>query len=304
MSRATANLALAGLASSWGLIAVIVAAVGLGAGPLAFLRLALAAATLALAAVVRFRTGSLRPGRRLPGLVVLGALQGAHWLLFFAAVKLGSVAVAVLTFSTAPLVLAVLAPALLPERVSRITLAALVPGTTGIVLVALAGGEGGDTVSGSALAAGLGSAVTYALLVILSKRLLADRAEPLTVAFWDCLVGAVVVAPVLLAAGRALPRGGGEWAGVLLLGVVFTGLSTLAYVTLLRHVTAQAAGVLTFLEPVAAVLLARILLGEAISRPALLGGALVILAGVLVVLLEPAEAAAAEVPPGVGSTRP
>lgn len=302
MSRSTANLALAGLATSWGLIAVLVAAVELEAEPLVFLRLALAAATLALAAVLLSRADALRPGGRLPALVALGVMQGAHWLLFFEAVKLGSVALAVLTFYTAPLVLAVLAPTVLPERLSRVALAALVPGAAGIVLIAVAGGEGGGSVSGWALAAGLGSAVTYALLVILSKRLLAGRAEPLTVAFWDCLVGAVAVAPALAFAGRLLPQGGGEWGAVLLLGIVFTGLSTLAYTALLRHVTAQAAGVLTFLEPVAAVLLAWALLDEQVGAVTLVGGALVVVAGAIVVLLEPSEAAAAEVPPGVGST--
>ena len=40
------NLGLAGLAIAWGLVAVLAGAVALGAAPLAFLRLALAAATL------------------------------------------------------------------------------------------------------------------------------------------------------------------------------------------------------------------------------------------------------------------
>ncbi len=304
MSRSTANLALAGLATSWGLIAVLVAAVDLEAEPLAFLRLALAAATLGLAAVLLSRTDALRPGDRLPALVVLGVMQGAHWLLFFEAVKLGSVALAVLTFYTAPLVLAVLAPAVLPERLSRVALAALVPGAAGIVLVALGSGEEGGSASGWAIAAGLGSAVTYAVLVILSKRLLLGMVEPLTVAFWDCFVGAVAVAPALLAAGRVLPQGGREWGAVLLLGVVFTGLSTLAYTALLRYVTAQAAGILTFLEPVAAVLLAWALLDEQVGAATLAGGVLVVLAGAIVVMLEPADAAAAEAPAGVGSTLP
>lgn len=304
MSRPYANLALAGLATSWGLIAVLVAAVELEAAPLAFLRLALAAATLGLAAVLWRRTEALRPGGRLPALVALGVMQGAHWLLFFEAVKLGSVALAVLTFYTAPLVLAVLAPAVLPERTSRVALAALVPGAVGIVLIALAGGDRGDGVSGWALAAGLGSAVTYAVLVILSKRLLLGQAEPLTVAFWDCLVGAVAVAPALLLAGRVLPGGGGEWGAVLLLGVLFTGVSTLVYAFLLRRVTAQAAGVLTFLEPVAAVLLAWALLDEEVGAATLAGGALVVLAGAIVVALEPSDAAVMDASAGVGSGVP
>ena len=119
--------------------------------------------------------------------------------------------------------------------------------------------------------------------MILSKRLLHSDVEPLTVAFWDCLVGALAVAPGLLFAGRVLPRGAGEWAAVLLLGIVFTGLSTLVYAGLLRHVTAQAAGILTFLEPVAAGAAGMGSPRRAARRHTLVGGALVLLAGIAVV---------------------
>ena len=295
------NLALAGLATSWGLIAVLVAAVDLGAEALAFLRLALAALTLGLVALLVRRAATLRPDGRLPGLVVLGIVQGVHWLLFFEAVKLGSVALAMLTFYTAPLFLALLAPLVLPERLSRVALAALVPGSLGIALVAASGNDG-SRFGAWAVACGIGSAATYAVLVILSKRLLLARAEPITVAFWDCLVGAFVVAPALLAADRVAPRGAGEWGAVLLLGVALTGLSTLVYAGLLQHVTAQAAGILTFLEPVSAVLLAWALLGEHVEVRTLLGGVLVLLAGAVVVALEPADARVTEAAAGVGSS--
>ena len=288
---------MSGLAASWGFIAVLVAAVDLGAEALAFLRLAIAAVTLAVAGLL-LRT-SLRPGAALPLLVLLGVLQAAHWLLFFEAVKLGSVALAVLTFYTAPVLLAVAAPLLLPERLSRVALAALPVGAAGIALVAVAGGQGGDAFSASAVAAGLGSAATYAGLVVVSKRLLHARVPPLTVAFWDCLVGGVVLAPLLLVADRVLPDDGGEWAAVLVLGVVFTGLSTLAYAAVLRHVTAQAAGILTFLEPVAAVLLAGLLLDEPVEPATLAGGALVLLAGLAVVALDRPDATAETATPPV-----
>jgi drug/metabolite transporter (DMT)-like permease len=292
------NLALAGLAASWGFVAVLVAAVDLGAGPLAFLRLALAAATLAVVALLGRR--SLRPGRALRGLVLLGVVQAAHWLLFFEAVKLGSVALAVLTFYTAPILLSLLAPLFLPERVGAVALVALLVGAAGVALVALGGGEGGRY-SFVAVASGLGSAAAYAALVVLSKRLLLQQVPPLTVAFWDCLVGSIALAPVLLAAGRSVPDGAGEWLAVLALGVVFTGLSTLVYAALLRHVTAQAAGILTFLEPVSAVLLAAAILDEPLAAATLVGGALVLLAGLVVVVLEPADRAG-EAAAAVGSS--
>jgi len=294
------KLALGALTASWGFIAVLVAAVDLGAEPLAFWRLALAAGTLALGAVVVGRPGLLSPGRRLPALALLGAVQGAHWLLFFLAVKHGSVALAVLTFYAAPLVLAVAAPLVLPERWSAPVLGAATIGAVGIALIALGGSDG--EASAWAVAAGLGSAATYAALVVLSKRLLLAETPPLTVAFWDCFVGALVVAPVLLLADRILPTGAGEWGAVLALGIVLTGISTLVYVVLLRHVSAQAAGVLTFLEPVAGVLLAWALVSEEPGGWTLAGGALVLAAGLVVVLLEPSETRIADAPGGIGSS--
>lgn len=294
------NLALAGLATSWGLIAVLASAVALDAGPLAFSRLALAALTLGIAALASRRLRLLRPGPYLLMLIALGIVQAAHWFLFFETVKRGSVALAVLTFYTAPIFLAVLAPLFLTEPLSNVALGALVPGGIGIALVALSGADG-NAFGWVALASGIGSALTFAVLLVISKRLLHRGAPPLAVAFWDCLVGSIAIAPALLFAGTLLPADAGEWAAVLLLGVVFTGLGTLAYAALLRHVTAQVAGILTFLEPVAAVFLAWILLGQSLSALAILGGALVLLAGIGVVALEPSEQPVTEAVAGVGS---
>ena len=61
---------------------------------------------------------------------------------------------------------------------------------------------------------------------------LASATPPLIVAFWDCLVGAIAVSPVLLVAGRVAPSGVVERAVALTPGIVFTGLPTLVHATL------------------------------------------------------------------------
>jgi drug/metabolite transporter (DMT)-like permease len=109
------NVAAAALSASAGFIAVIVDGVDLSAEALVFYRLSLAAITVAATAVIGGRVDILRAPEMRGRLVLLGLILGGHWLLFFGTIKLSSVAVAVLTTYTAPLLLAAVAPLFLPE---------------------------------------------------------------------------------------------------------------------------------------------------------------------------------------------
>jgi drug/metabolite transporter, DME family len=288
------NLAAAALSASAGFIAVIVDGVDLSAEALVFYRLILAALTVVAAAALARRLDVLRVTELRGRVALLGVILGAHWLLFFATIKLSSVAVAVLTTYTAPLLLAAVAPLLLPEQRSRVVLLALVPAGAGLAMIALAGEEGTHA-RPLAIAAGLGAAVTYAGAVVTAKQLTVRLAVP-AIQFWNYCVAAVVTAPFLLLGGRLVPQGA-EIAYVLLLGIVFTALAGLCFVWLLRRVTTQAISTLGYLEPVSAALLAWAILGQELSWAVLVGGTLIIGAGLLVILYEPAGAPRLETPP-------
>lgn len=296
------NLSVAALAAAWGFISVIVADVALGASALVFYRLALAALTVGVLALAGRRARLLRPPADWRSVVALGVTLGAHWFLYFATIKLSSVAVAVVTVYTAPLFLAAVAPFFLPETRSRVALAALVPATAGIVLIAIAGNEGGN-VRPLAVVTGLGAGATYAMLVIGTKRLRLQSLHPVTIAFWAYSVAALSVSPLLLFSGRVLPSSGGELGRILLLGIVFTGICGVLYVTLVGHVTAQSVGILAFVEPVSASLLAWAILGQPLGLAVLIGGGLVLAGGVVVVAVKPQGAAAIEAA-GLGSVAP
>ncbi len=121
----------------------------------------------------------------------------------------------------------------------------------------------------------------------------------MTIAFWTYSVAALAVSPFLLVSGRALPSSGREIGAVLLLGIVFAGLSGILYVTF-GHVTAQSAGILAFVEPVSASVLAWAILGQSLGVAVLVVGRLVLAGGVAVVVVEPEDAAAIEAA-GLGS---
>jgi drug/metabolite transporter, DME family len=288
------NLAAAALSASAGFIAVIVDGVDLSAEALVFYRLVLAALTVVAAAALARRIDVLRATELHGRVALLGVILGAHWLLFFATIKLSSVAVAVLTTYTAPLLLAAVAPLLLPEQRSRVVLLALVPAGAGLAMIALAG-EDGRHARPLAIAAGLGAAATYAGAVVTAKQLTVRLPVP-AIQFWNYSVAAVVTAPFLLLGGRVVPHGA-EIAYVLLLGILFTALAGLCFVWLLRRVTAQGMSTLGYLEPVSAALLAWAILGQEVGWAVFVGGTLIIGSGLLVILYEPAEAPRLEAPP-------
>ena len=89
------NLAVAGLAASWGIISVIVAGVDLDARVLVFWRLALAAVAVFVIFAAARRLELLRLPERPWRVLLVGAILGAHWFLFFETIKRSSVAVAV-----------------------------------------------------------------------------------------------------------------------------------------------------------------------------------------------------------------
>lgn len=283
------KVAVAALAASWGLIAVIVREIELDAEVLVFYRLAFAALTLGLVAVGLRQLARLRLERHRARVVVIAVTLAAHWFLYFATIKLSSVAVALLLAYLAPLAIALIAPLVLPEARSMVALAALVPAGAGVALVAV-GGEDGGAVRPLALVTGLLTAATYAALVLMTKRIAAE-VPVLALSFWNYAIAAVAIAPLLVGAERVAPDGS-ELPAVFLLGVGFTALSGFLYIWFLRHVTAQAIGILAYIEPVSGALLAWALLGETLTWPVVVGGALVIASGAAVVLLEPADAAA------------
>jgi drug/metabolite transporter (DMT)-like permease len=287
------NLAVAGIAASWGFVSVIAAGVDLPAAALVFWRCVIAAVTVpALVLVVR-RLPLLVVEQRRHQVMGLAFLVAVHWALLFETLKLASVAVAILTVYTAPIFLAVLAPLLLPEARSRIGLIALAISAPGIALIAL-GGEGGAAADPVAVGTGLGAAITYALIVIWTKSLVRNIA-PVAVAFWSYAIVAVLLLPFALAGGRFLPHGV-DWVYVIALGALLTAAAGVLYMRALKDVTAQSAGLLAYLDPLSASLLAWAILGQNLGWQVIVGGVAVLAGGALVVLYEEAPEASPEAP--------
>lgn len=282
------------LATAWGVISILVREVPLPALTLVFWRVALAA--LALGAVLATRAPAARRAAfRAPSraLVALGVALAFHWCCYFLAVRATSVASANLVTYANPILIALLAPALLGERIPRVTAIALAASILGIVLIGVLGpSRGSGAVRGGGLALAALAAASYAAIVLGLKRYAAAE-DPLRIAFWQSAVAAVVLIPAApLTLGHRLDAL--DWGYILLLGVVLTGASGWIFLRAIRAVPATSVGILAYMEPVSAAALAALLLGERSNGAVVAGGALIVAAGVAVIRARPADTA----PPG------
>lgn len=281
------NLAVAALSASFGFVSIIVAGVDLDAPVLVFFRCLFAVPAIGLALLFTRRTFVLQRGRTIKAALLLGTTLGAHWFFFFETIKVSSVAFALLAAYLAPILVALLAPVVLPERRSPIALAALVPAASGLALVALGGGDEVG-VGPLALLTGFSTALTYAALVIGTKAI-STRVSAAGLTFWNYTLAGLVMVPFLFGSDRVLPEAG-ELGYVVLLGVVFTAVAGYLYIWLIRKVTAQTMGIVAYLEIVSGALLAWAVLGEALTWQIVVGGTLIIAGGLAVVLFEPEDA--------------
>ncbi len=249
-------------------------------------RLAIAAPCLVLAAGAA-RLGARHPTRRawpslrdLPLCAALGLAMAAYQVCYFRAVTLvGVAAAALLAICSAPLLIAVLAAALLGERLTslvRLSLGMAVAGTALLVV----GPRGLDQVTGhfglGALLA-LGAGVSYAVYAVAAKGLLA-RVTPLAVAAITFALAAVFLAPALLAEeapARALAAG---WPLFLYLGVGPTAVAYALFTAGLTRVPATAAGIVSLLEPLTATTLGLVVFGERLGAVGTAGALLLLLA--------------------------
>lgn len=276
----------AGVAVLWGSVGVVVRQVELPAVALVASRIWIAAP--ALTVFVRRRRDDLpwvwRPSRRL---LLNGVVLAAHWVSFIAALQRAPIGTVLLITYLAPVGIAALAPAVLGEVVPLRTKAALALAVVGIALIAAPAMEGSE---GTGVLLALLTGTLYVPLALLNKSL-SDTHGGVQLALWQLLIAGVVVLPFALLADWGTPRV--EWLWLLVLGLVYTAFAFATYLRALERLAATRAVVLLYLEPASAVVVGWLLLDEQPTAGMLVGGALVVTAGVLVARMPVAP----EIPP-------
>jgi drug/metabolite transporter (DMT)-like permease len=249
------------------------------------IRLWTAAACLGAVLLFQLRRRPQVDGRR-PALltmrpvlcVTVALVLACHWIALFAAYKRAPAGTVILIVYLAPIGVAALAPRILGEHVGGRTLIALLAATAGFGLVA------GPTVRSAGLSGlmlSLAAATLFVALIMLSKPL-ASIYGGLHLAFLEMAGAGLVLVPV--AAFARWPSPSASWLWLLVLGVVHTALGITIYLGALARLPATHVGILGYLEPVGVVVCAWLWLGQRPAVETVLGGLLVIAAGVMIVM--------------------
>lgn len=272
-----------GAAASWGLWPLVLHEASRHGAVDASLWSAALMAVMTLATSVSLRGANLRavPRRVYGAVVLLGLTDAANAWFFFQAYRTTTVALAVSTHYVAPILVALFAPMVNREEKHPRAVAAAILAFAGLlaILNPFAGSLDASAIVGSLF--GLASAFAYAGNVFLNRRI----GEALTGAQVMVLHG-LVATPLLLMLTPArawTETAPGVYGTLLVAGITIGAASGIAFIRGLRLIPTAHSAVLTFLEPIVALALGVLALGEPLEPRAILGALTIVGAGIFVV---------------------
>ena len=244
----------------WGFTAILGKLISLPAFALVWWRMLIVVAALAVMPafwrslrMIDVRTTGIFAG--------IGVIVALHWITFYGAIKLANASIAATCMGTAPIFMAIVEPWVTGKRIDPREIAIGVLAVPGVMLV-VGGTPGGMRIG---IAAGVLSALLVAIFGSLNKRYV-EHGEPLCVTGVELAAGTAFMSLIAVlvpwdAAGLALP-GLRDGLLLLVLALACTLFPFALSLVALRRISAFSAQLAVSLEPVYAVVLAMLLLGE------------------------------------------
>lgn len=270
-------VALIGSMLIFGTLGVVRRYVPLSSAMLALCRGALGSVFLLLFVLVRGGKLKLPERKATLWLVLTGAIMGLNWMLLFEAYNYTTVAAATMCYYMQPTIVILLSPLVFRERLSGRKLACAAAAIVGMLFVSgvLSGGIG-QVRDIRGIAFGLGAAALYAAVIILNKKVVVEDIYAKTVIQ---LAGAalVMIPYVLLTEGvPELTLTAADIGMVLLVGIVHTGITYALYFGSMQRLKAQTVAVMSYIDPVFALLLSAAVLHESLTPLGIVGAVLII----------------------------
>lgn len=243
----------------------------LGALDITLIRAAIA--TLVLGAIVK-STGAhlrLRHGRDYFIAIVLGILVSLHWVSYFKAMQLSSVAIGIIAFFTYPVMTVIIEPLINRKPIALKDIVSGLVVLFGVYLLLPAASLTNNITLGILL--GILSAALFTARNLLHKRYFSSYSGSHAMCY-QALVASLFLFPFHDVTFATISFE--NWSLFLILGVIFTAFPHALFTSALRALSAKTVGLVSCLQPLYAALLALIVLGEELSLRTIIGGTLVV----------------------------
>ncbi len=213
--------------------------------------------------------------KEIPLLLFSGIAMGLNWILLFEAYKHTTVSLATLSYYFAPVMVTVACPILFRERMTGMQGLCFLMSTVGLVLITGIG-EIGDGSHLIGILLGLGAAAFYATVILLNKFI--KKVDGIHRTFLQFLAAIAILIPyVAFTGGMHLGSLDGiGWVCLLVVGLIHTGVTYCLYFSSLKELPGQKAAILSYIDPLVAVLVSVCVLGESMNGWQVLGGALIL----------------------------
>lgn len=261
----------------FGTIGLFVRNISLTSGEIALYRAILAVVLIGIYLLLSKQKISLNELKKdIILLFVSGVAMGFNWLLLFEAYKYTTVSVATLSYYFAPVIVTIVCPILFREKMTIKQLLCFIMSTLGIVMITGIGDLGSSNTHHIGILLGLGAAVLYATVIILNKFI--KNVEGIHRTFLQFIAAIVVLLPYVLFTGGIhlanLELKG--WICLLIIGLIHTGVCYCLYFSSLKELPGQKVAILSYIDPLVAVLVSVLILSETISGWQILGGLLIL----------------------------
>ena len=202
--------------------------------------------------------------------------MGINWILLFEAYKYTTVSVATLSYYFAPVIVTVACPILFKEKMGIKQWICFIMSTIGIVLITGIGDLSQGNSHFIGILFGLGAAVFYATVVLINKFI--KDVDGIQRTFLQFLSAVITLIPyVIFTSGFNLVSLDSKGVICLLVvGLVHTGITYCIYFSSLKDIPGQEAAILSYIDPLVAVLVSVFILGEDITVPQIIGGVLIL----------------------------
>lgn len=213
--------------------------------------------------------------KEVPLLLASGVAMGINWILLFEAYKYTTVSVATLSYYFAPVIVTVVCPVLFKEKLTAKQIVCFLMSTLGLILITGIGNVGGGS-DFIGILFGLGAAVFYATVILLNKFI--KNVEGIHRTLLQFLAAILILLPyVIVTSGITLGTlNNVGLVNLLIVGLVHTGLTYCMYFSSLKELPGQKAAILSYIDPLVAVLVSVTILGESMTLWQVIGGILIL----------------------------